>query len=123
MLKRTMARLAWATVAFIALAQVVQISVIERALKGFESSGLGRAFIVIVLVIWGATALGLWIAALVYASRRAREKVAPYYPIAVLAVSNFIGALVYYFLFVRRHSESSSRADVHRKRYSSASAS
>lgn len=105
MLKRVMAWLAWTTLAFIAVAQVVQLPTIERRLQVFEGNAFGRAVVVTVLVAWGVSAIGLWVVSIVYAWRRGREGVAPYYPVAVLAVSSFVGSLVYYFAFARGHSD------------------
>lgn len=105
MIKHIFARLAWATVLFVVLAQVVQIPAVEAALKTLQGTSSGRALIVAVLCAWGATALGLWLTSIIYAHRRAKQSGGRYYTVALLVFTNFIGALVYYFAFVRRHAE------------------
>lgn len=105
MIKHTFARLAWTTLIFVVLAQIVQIPTVEAALKAFEGTSFGRALIVAVLFTWGATAIGLWLTSIVYAQRRAKQSGGRYYTVALLVFTNFIGALVYYFAFVRRHAE------------------
>lgn len=110
--RETLGRLAWATVAFVGLAYLLEIPNVARVAKQFESVPLGRGIVVAVLTVWGATAVGLWLASIAYSYARVRQHQGSQLTLVILILTNFPGALLYYFLFARRHENDLNRPGI-----------
>ncbi len=108
MTKSVMRATAWGVLVATIAGYVTLIPSISQRLDSLEKSPWGHGVVVFLLFAFLCDALALWASAVWYAWRRNRDADAAMYPVVVLALTNFVGALFYYFFFVRRHDRSHS---------------
>jgi hypothetical protein len=92
---------AWLMLAWIAIGYVTALSAVDSWLLWIEGTRFGKGLIATAILLMGASAVFLWIAALrVAAERTERGSPGRFALFGVLILGNVVAAFFYYFLHV-----------------------